>query len=107
MTRKKTWERKKIVTLPPSYTQAPGSIRTISLVVIHKGIEVIVIWIGSPISASSVWLGKQIDQAVIDHVPQGIASSADPKIANFIRMSPSVTEITLGCQTMMCCMTWR
>ena len=72
MTRKKTWERKKIVTLPPSYTRAPGSICTISLVVIHKGIEVIVVWIGSPISALSVWLGKQIDQAVINHMPQGI-----------------------------------
>ena len=80
-------------------------IYTISLVVIHKGVEVIVVQIGPPISASSVWLGKQIDRAVIDHVPWGITSSADPKIANLIGMSPSMTEITLGFQTMMCRMT--
>ena len=40
-------------------------------------------------------------------MPWGVASSADLKIANFIEMSPSVTEIPLGCQTMMCCVTWR
>ena len=39
-------------------------------------------------------------------MPWGIASSTDPKIANFIRMSPSMTEITLGCQIMMCHVTW-
>ena len=82
--RKKTWERKEIVTLPPSYIQAPGSTQTISLVVIHKGVEVIVIGIGSPISIVSFWLGKWIDWAVIDHVPWDVTSSADPKIANLI-----------------------
>ena len=82
-------------------------IRIISLVVIHKGIEVVIVRIGSLISALSVQLGKWIDRAVIDHMPRGVASSADLKIANFIGMSPSVAEITLGCQTMMCCMTWH
>ena len=105
--RKKTWERKEIVTLPPSYIQAPGSTHTIFLVVIHKGIEVIVVRIGSPISVMSFWLGKWvdwtvIDWAVIDHMSQGVTSSTDLKIAYLIQVSPSVTEITLGHQTMMC-----
>ena len=47
-------------------------------------------------------MGKQIDWTVIDHIPWGVASSTDPKVANIIRMSPSKTEITLGRQTMMC-----
>ena len=55
----------------------------------------------------NVWLGKWIDWAVIDHMPWGVASSTDPKVANVIGMSPSMTEITLGLQTMMCCMTGR
>ena len=77
----------------------------ISLVVIHKGVEVVVIGIGPPISVTSFRLGKQIDWAVIDHMSQGIASSTDLKVANFVKMSPSMTEITLGLQTMMHCMT--
>ena len=32
---------------------------------------------------------------------RGITSSADPKVANFVHMSPPMTDITLGCQTMM------
>ena len=40
-------------------------------------------------------------------MPWGVTSSADPKIANLIRVSPSMTEITVGCQTMMCSMAWR
>ena len=55
----------------------------------------------------SVWLGKQIDWAVINHMPQGVTSSTDLKIADVIGMSPSMTEITLGRQTMMCHMTWH
>ena len=51
--RKKTWDKKEIVTLPPLYIQAPGSTHTISLVVIHESIEVIVVGIGSPISVVS------------------------------------------------------
>ena len=47
-------------------------------------------------------MSKQVDWAVIDHMSGGVTSSADPKIAGFIRVSPSKTEITLGCQTMMC-----
>ena len=50
-------------------------------------------------------LGRQIDWAVIDHMPWGVASSTDLKVANFVRMSPLMTKITLGHQTMMCCMT--
>ena len=100
--RKKTWERKEIVTLPPSYIRAPGLTHITPLVFIHKGIEVIVIGIGSPISVVSSWLSKWVDWAVIDHMSWGITSSADSKIANFVRVSPSMTEITLGCQTMMC-----
>ena len=87
------------------YIQVPDSICPISLVVIHKGIEVVVVQVGSLISAVSVWLGKQIDWAIINHMPWGVASSTDLKIADIIRMSPSKTEITLGCQTMMYCMT--
>ena len=75
---------------------------TTSLVVIHQGVEIIVVRIGSPISVASLWLGKRIDWTVIDHMSQGVASSTDPKIAYLIRMSPSMTEITLGRQTMMC-----
>ena len=104
-TRKKTRQRKKIVTLPPSYIQAPGSIHSISLVVIHKGVEVIIIQVGFPISAVSIRLGKWVDWAVIDHMSQGITSSTDPKIADVVRMSPSMTEIALGHQTIMCRMT--
>ena len=99
--RKKTWERKRIVTLPPLYIQAPGLTHTISLVVIHKGVEVIVVRVSSPISQSSIGLVKWVDRAVIDHVAWVIASSADPKIAHLISMSPPTTEITLGLQTMM------
>ena len=36
---------------------------------------------------------------------RGIASSTDSKVADVVGMSPSVTEITLGLQTMMCRMT--
>ena len=86
----------------PSYIQAPGSTHTTSLVVIHKGVEIIVVRVGSPISVASLWLGKQVDRTVIDHMSRGVASSTDPKIAYLIRMPPSMTEITLGCQTMMC-----
>ena len=82
--RKKAWKRKEIVTLPPSYIRAPGSTHTISLVVIHKGVEVIIIRIDSPISVASFWLGKWVDWAVINHVPWGVTSTADPKIANLI-----------------------
>ena len=82
--RKKTWKRKQIVTLPPSYIRAPGLTHTISLVVIHKGVEVIIVGIGSPISIASFWLGKRVDWAVIDHMPQSVTSSADLKIANLI-----------------------
>ena len=100
--RKKTWERKEIVTLPPSYIRAPGLTHTTSLVVIHKGVEIIVVRIGSPISVASLWLGKRVDWTIIDHMSRGVASSTGPKIAYLIRMSPSMTEITLGHQTMMC-----
>ena len=47
-TRKKTWERKKIVTLPPSYIWVPSSTYQNLSLVIHKGIEVI-LWVGSGI----------------------------------------------------------
>ena len=87
------------------YIQVPGSIHTIPLVVIHKGAEVIVIRVGSSISVANVRLGKWIDWAVIDHMPRGVTSSTDPKVANIVGISPSMTEITLGLQTMMCHMT--
>ena len=103
-TRKNTWERKKIVTLPPFYTWAPGSICPTSLVVIHKGVEVIIIGVSPAISALSVRLDKQIDWAVIDHMFLGVASSTDSKVTDFVRVSPSMTETTLGFQTMMCSM---
>ena len=80
---------------------------TISLVVIHKGVEVVVVQIGSPISELSIGLGKWVDRAVIDHVSWGIASSTDPKVTNLISMSPPITDITLDCQTMMGSMTRR
>ena len=51
----------------------------------------------------SVELAKQVDWAVINHTAQGIASSTDPKIADVIKVSLSMTEITPGLQTMMCC----
>ena len=86
--------------------QAPGSTFQILSVVIHKGVEVIVIGVGPIVSALSMWLGKGIDWAVINHMSQGVTSSTDPKIADVIRVSPSVTEITLGRQTMMCSMSW-
>ena len=38
-------------------------------------------------------------------MPRGVTSSTDLKVADVVGMSPSVTEITLGLQTMMCCMT--
>ena len=38
---------------------------------------------------------------------RGVTSSTDLKVANVIGMSPSMTEITLGLQTMMCCMAWH
>ena len=87
------------------YTQAPGLIRTIPLVVIHESVEVVIVRVGPSISVANVQLGKWIDWAVIDHMPWGVASSTDPKVANVIGMSPSVTEITLGLQAMMCRMT--
>ena len=105
--RKKTWERKEIVTLPPSYTQAPGSTHTISLVIIHKGIEVVILGVCSIIGVMSVRLGKWVDWTVINHMSQGVTSFTDPKIAYFIRMSPLMAEIILCCQTMMCGMTWH
>ena len=52
----------------------------------------------------NIWLDKQIDWAVIDHVSWGVTSSTDLKIADIVGMSPSMTEVILGCQTMMCCM---
>ena len=100
--RKKTWERKEIITLPPSYIQAPGLTHIISLIVIHKGVEVIVVGVGPPISIVSFWLGKQVDWTVIDHMSWGVTSSTNPKIAYFVQVSPLVTEITLGRQTIMC-----
>ena len=103
--RKKTWERKEIVTLPPLYIRAPGSTHIISLVVIHKGVEVFVVRVGSPISRLSIGLVKRVDRAVIDHVAWVIASTTDPKIAHLVSMSPPTTEITLGLQTMMGSMT--
>ena len=105
--RKKTWERKEIVTLPPLYIRAPGSTCTTSLVVIHQGVEVIVIRVGASISVASFWLGKWVDWTVINHMSRGVASSTDLKVAYLIRMSPPVTEITLGFQTMMCDVTRR
>ena len=99
--RKKMWQRKEIVTLPPLYIWAPGSTHAFSLVVIHESIEVVVIGVGSPINVASSWMGNWINWAVIDHVSWGVASSTDPKIANLIGVSPSMTEITLGRQTMM------
>ena len=69
------------------------------------GVEVVVVRVSSSISVMNVWLGKRIDWAVIDHMPQGVTSPTDPKVANIVGMSPSMTEITLGLQTMMCCMT--
>ena len=79
----------------------------IPLVVIHKGVEVIVIGVGSPISAASIWLGKWIDWAVTDHMSSGIASSTDSKVTDFVRVSPSMTDTTLGFQTMMDSVTWH
>ena len=55
----------------------------------------------------NVWLGKWVDWAIINHMPQDVTSSTDLKIADIIRMSPSKTEITLDHQTMMCRMTRR
>ena len=104
--RKKTWKRKEIVILPPSYIRAPGSTHTISLVVIHKGVEVVIVRVGSSISVASFRLGKRVNWTVIDHMSQDVTSSTDPKIAYLVRMSPLMTEITLGRQTMMCGMTW-
>ena len=46
-------------------------------------------------------MGKRVDRTVIDHMSGGIASSTVSKVANFVSMSPSMTDITLGCQTMM------
>ena len=40
-------------------------------------------------------------------MPQGITFSTDLKVANIVGMSPSITKITLGHQTMMCHMTWH
>ena len=47
-------------------------------------------------------MGKWIDWAVINHMSLGVASSTDSKVTDFVRVSPSMTEITLGFQTMMC-----
>ena len=52
-------------------------------------------------------MSKRVGWAVIDHMSGGVTSSADLKIAGFIQVSPLMTEITLGCQTMMCCVTRR
>ena len=49
-------------------------------------------------------MDKQIDWAVIDHMFLGVASSTDSKVTDFVRVSPSMTETTLGFQTMMCSM---
>ena len=38
----------------------------------------------------------------INHMPWGVTSSTDPKVANIVGVSPSKTETTLGLQTMMC-----
>ena len=100
------WDRKEIVTLPPSYIQVPGSTYLILSVVIHQGVEIVVIGVSPIVSVSSVRLGKGVDWAVIDHMSQGVASPADPKIADVIRVSPLRTEITLDHQTMMCSMSW-
>ena len=51
-------------------------------------------------------MGKQIDWAVIDHMFLGVASSTDSKVTDFVRVSPSTTETTLGFQTMMCSVAW-
>ena len=74
---------------------------TIALVVIHKGVEIVIIRVGSPISRPGVWLVKRIDRAVIDHMAWVIAPPADSEIAYLVSVSPSTTEITLGLQTMM------
>ena len=74
-------------------------------VIIHKGVEVIVVQVGSPISRSSIGLGKQVDRTVIDHMSGGVASSTASKVANLVSMSPSMTDVTLGHQTMMGSMT--
>ena len=37
---------------------------------------------------------------------RGVTSTTDPKIADVVRMSPLMTETTLGLQTMMCCVAW-
>ena len=52
-------------------------------------------------------MGKWVDWTVINHMSRGVASSTDLKVAYLIRMSPPVTEITLGFQTMMCDVTRR
>ena len=95
--------RKKIVTLPPSYTQAPGLTCSHSSVAIHKGIEVVVIRVCPMVSAVSIQLDKLVDWAVIDHMFWGVTSPTDLKIADIVEVSPLMTEITLGLQTMMCC----
>ena len=77
---------------------------TISLVVIHKGVEIIVIRVGPPISVVNSRLGRRVDWTVINHMSWGVISSTNLKIAYLISVSPSVTEITLGRQTMMCSM---
>ena len=74
---------------------------TISLVVVHKGVEIVIIRVGSPISRSSVWLVKRVDRAIIDHVAPIVTSSADLEVAYLVSVSPSTAEITLGLQTMM------
>ena len=105
-TRKNTWERKKIVTLAPLYTWAPGTTHTISLVIIHKGVEVIIVQVGSPISAVNIRLGKWIYWAIINHMPQGVTSSTDLKIADICHWNaPIYDRDHIGCQTMMCRMT--
>ena len=53
------------------------------LVVIHKGVEIVIVGVGPIISAVSVRLGKRMDWAVINHMSLGIASPADLKVANF------------------------
>ena len=59
------------------------------------------------VSASNNWLVKGVDWAVIDHMSQGVTPSTDPKVADIVRVSPSMAEITLGRQTMMCSVSQR
>ena len=58
MERRKNIEKiKKIVTLPLSYNGAPGSTLLSLSLVIHKGVEVIILQVGPSISVASLRLG--------------------------------------------------